>query len=72
MVKYAHENGCPWEEAAYSLAAEFGNLDVLRYLHENGCPRDEMVFGMASGSVREWLNENVFRLLDEYDDDSDE
>ena len=41
MLKYLHENGCPWNEKACEHAAEMGHLDVLKYAHENGCPWDE-------------------------------
>ena len=38
-LKYAHENGCPWNVWACAEAAEEGHLECLKYLHENGCPR---------------------------------
>ena len=41
MLKYAQENGCPWNEGTCVYAAFRGHLDVLQYLHENGCPWDE-------------------------------
>ena len=41
MLKYAHENGCPWDRYTCESAAEKGHLDVLKYAHENGCPWDE-------------------------------
>ena len=34
MLKYAHENGCPWNEGTCSKAAEGGHLEVLKYAHE--------------------------------------
>lgn len=37
-LKYAHENGCPWDSYTCSNAAENGHLDCLKYAHENGCP----------------------------------
>lgn len=37
MLKYAHENGCPWDIYACDHAAANGHLEVLKYLHENGC-----------------------------------
>ena len=40
-LKYAHENGCPWNEMTCSKAAENGHLECLKYAHENGCPWDE-------------------------------
>ena len=43
-LKYAHENGCPWDEGTCSYAAEYGHLDCLKYAHENGCPWNEDIF----------------------------
>ena len=40
-LKYAHEQGCPWDESTTSHAASNGHLACLRYLHEQGCPWDE-------------------------------
>ena len=37
-LKYAHENGCAWDERACFEAAWGGHLECLQYLHENGCP----------------------------------
>ena len=40
-LKYAHENGSPWNKRTCKNAAEGGSLECLKYLHENGCPWDE-------------------------------
>jgi hypothetical protein len=40
-LKYAHENGCPWDERTCSKAALNGYHYCLLYAHENGCPWDE-------------------------------
>ena len=40
ILQYAHEEGCPWDEAVCSAAAEKGHLDILRYAHSQGCPWD--------------------------------
>jgi len=37
-LKYARENGCPWDENTCEKAAIYGRLDCLKYAHENGCP----------------------------------
>jgi hypothetical protein len=37
-LRYAHENGCPWDAKTTSWAANAGHLDCLKYAHENGCP----------------------------------
>ncbi|CAB9531057.1 ankyrin repeat protein [Seminavis robusta] len=41
--RYAHENGCPWDERTSSDAARHGHLGCLKYAHENGCPLDENI-----------------------------
>ncbi len=37
-LRYAHENGCPWDEYTCRGAVENGRLDCLHYAYENGCP----------------------------------
>ena len=39
-LKYAHENGCPWNTSTCSFAANNGHLECLKYAHERGCPWD--------------------------------
>ena len=41
-LKYAHENGCPWDEETCSEAAYGGHLECLKYAHEKGCPWEQM------------------------------
>jgi hypothetical protein len=36
-LRYAHENGCPWNEHTCRYAAKYGYLECLRYAHEHGC-----------------------------------
>ena len=38
VLKYARENGCPWDEWTCSFAARNGHLEVLKWARENGCP----------------------------------
>ena len=40
-LRYAHENGCPWDKRTCDNAAYYGHLECLKYAHENGCPWDE-------------------------------
>src|SRR5207249_1163992 len=37
-LKYAHDNGCAWDEETCAYAAENGHLECLKYAHENNCP----------------------------------
>jgi hypothetical protein len=41
VLKWARENGCPWDEETCSAAAEGGHLEVLKWARENGCPWTE-------------------------------
>ena len=43
VLKWARENGCPWDEITCTWAAEGGHLDVLKWARENDCPWDESV-----------------------------
>ena len=48
LLKYAHENGCPWDRSTCSSAAQNGHLECLKYLHENGCPWDDWTCSSAA------------------------
>jgi uncharacterized protein YabN with tetrapyrrole methylase and pyrophosphatase domain len=39
-LRYARENGCPWDETTSWCAVKNGHLECFRYAHENGCPND--------------------------------
>ena len=41
MLKWARENGCPWDEDTCANAAKGGHLEVLKWARENDCPWDE-------------------------------
>ena len=63
VLKYAHENGCPWDERTCRAAARGGHLDVLKYARENGCPWDAgtwyaVLVNPVGDSCRDWLVEN--------------
>ena len=64
VLKYAHENGCPWDERTCYEAAGGGHLDVLKYLHEQGCPWDEWTYQAAAREghldVLKYLHEEGF------------
>ena len=48
-LKFAHENGCPWDEDTCLEAAWGGDLEILQYLHDNGCPWDDRACAAAAG-----------------------
>ena len=37
VLKWAHDNGCSWDETTCHAAAENGHLEVLIWARENGC-----------------------------------
>lgn len=43
LLKFAHENGYPWDEETCRAAAKGGHLDCLIYAHEHGCPWSESI-----------------------------
>ena len=48
LLKYAHENGCPWDKDTCEYAAKYGHLECLKYVHENGCPWDKYTCSKAA------------------------
>ena len=48
MLKWARENGCPWDEMTCSWAAGNGHIELLRWARENGAPWDENTRRMAA------------------------
>ena len=71
MLKYLHENGCPWNEEVCEEAAANGDLDILKYARENGCPWDGRTWQNAAESTREWLKDNGCPI-EEWSHSSDE
>jgi hypothetical protein len=61
VLKWARENGRPWDEYTCIYAATNGHLDVLMWARENGCPWDEWtsVGAIASGNLEllKWVKE---------------
>jgi hypothetical protein len=39
-LKYAHENGCPWDTKIYYFAVCCRHMDCLKYACENDCPHN--------------------------------
>ena len=50
-IKYAHENGCPWDEDTCSYASENGHLECIKYARENGCLWNEETCSYAALNV---------------------
>ena len=42
FLKWAREvKHCEWDESTIKVAADIGNLEMLKYCFSNGCPCDE-------------------------------
>jgi F-box domain len=41
MVKFAHENGCPWDHYSTLMAVSNSHHEIFNYLIENGCPHNK-------------------------------
>ena len=41
LLKYARDQGCPWDASTCRAAAGGGHLEVLQWARANGCPWDE-------------------------------
>ena len=55
-LKWAHENGCPWDETAAYGAAMDGRAKTLAYCVEEGCPHDvDECISRARASGKEGL-----------------
>jgi len=37
ILKYLHENGCPWDDSANYAAIQYNHSEILKYLYEHGC-----------------------------------
>jgi hypothetical protein len=48
ILKFLHENGCPWDAQAPKAACYDRSLTTVRYLHEQGCPFDTSAFAAAA------------------------
>jgi hypothetical protein len=63
ILKFAHENGCPWDESATIYhAARRGHFEIVKWLHENGCPGNEYTCSSAAEGghleILIWLRSN--------------
>jgi hypothetical protein len=61
LLKWLHEQGCPWDEETFRYAACCGSIEVLEWLYQNNCPWDSETFGFAAElgtlDVMKWLHE---------------
>jgi hypothetical protein len=62
VLKWAREQGCPWEEGICRDAAKLGHLEMLQWARAHGCPwNDRMMTRYAASrgklEVLKWLLE---------------
>ena len=61
-LKWARENGCPWDTRTCDEIAAGGHLEVLQWARENGCPWGAGTCLSAAGGghleVLQWAREN--------------
>jgi hypothetical protein len=57
VLQWARANGCDWNAATCSEAAEGGHLEVLQWLRANGCDwhRGACLRAAAGSEMREWI-----------------
>ena len=66
-MKWARENGSPWNEEACTTAVRNQHFEVLKWLKENGCPLNSIACYSAalrnkSVDILDWLLENGYSL----------
>ena len=42
VLRWARENGCPWDENTCAFAKAYNHVDIVRWVTENGCPQKKM------------------------------
>jgi hypothetical protein len=61
MLRYLHEEGCPWHHDTCGVAAASGDLEQLKWLHANGAELNEGTADIAvtGGAIPvfEWLQQ---------------
>jgi len=48
VLKWLHDNGCPWDATVCAYAAKYGQFEMLKYLLQNGCPIDDRAIKYAT------------------------
>ena len=58
VLKWARQNGCPWNEETCWEAAGQGHLEMLQWARANGCPWDVNTWATAAAKCRPYLIEH--------------
>ena len=59
IMKYLHDNKCPWSEAVCQMAAQQGSLECLKYAHENGCPWNATTVNASASNCEDIYNNYI-------------
>lgn len=62
ILKWAHAQGCPWDERTCEEAAGQGHLEILQWARAQGCPWNKWVCAIAAKGghleIVQWAKEN--------------
>ncbi|KAL6075282.1 Ankyrin repeat domain containing protein [Balamuthia mandrillaris] len=62
MLKWLHEQGCPWDASTFDRAAVSGDLEVAKWMHAQGCPWEASTCNTAAKEGHldflKWAREN--------------
>jgi hypothetical protein len=47
LLKFLHQQNCPWNNLTCAAAANTGSLECLKYAHQNGCEMDYLTLSEA-------------------------
>jgi hypothetical protein len=76
LLKWARENGCPWNDRTPVNAAITGKLETLEWLHENECPFNEdacrHAFDEEHWDCLEYLVDNELPGWEKYNEETSE
>jgi hypothetical protein len=66
MLKWAHAEGCGWNNHVIGVVAAIGNIEMLKWCLDNGCPYKNSDIGQAAVrghvAVLEWWKENDYDI----------
>ena len=48
VLKWARENGCPWDSNTCIMAIAARRTDILTWARANGCPLEEFIAAMLA------------------------
>jgi hypothetical protein len=55
-LKYAHENGCPWNPLTTTNAVRYGNLDCVKYIYRHTIYSTPECENIIKPIINDWIN----------------